>query len=238
MHSLTAVLAIPSILLSPGHPVRPRQPVVDLKAAQALVERVVPDHSGAFVIEAIPQDDGHDAFEVESRAGRVVLRGSSGVSIASALNWYLEHAARTNVPIPLQPIALPTPLPVVTTKVHVSTPYQLRYFFNYCTFSYSMAWWNWADWEKMIDWMALKGINMPLAATGQEGTWRLVLRDMGFSRKQIADFLVGPAYLPWGWMGNIDGLGGPLPDSWIDSHIVLEQQILRRERALGMTPVL
>ena len=39
-------------------------------------------------------------------------------------------------------------------------------------------------------------------------------------------------------MGNIDGLGGPLPDSWIDSHVALERKILARERELGMTPVL
>jgi alpha-N-acetylglucosaminidase len=90
----------------------------------------------------------------------------------------------------------------------------------------------------MIDWMALKGINAPLAVTGQEGVWRVMLQDFGFSRQQVADFLVGPAYLPWGWMANIDGLGGPLPDTWIDSHIALERQILARERSLGMTPVL
>jgi alpha-N-acetylglucosaminidase len=101
-----------------------------------------------------------------------------------------------------------------------------------------MAWWDWTQWQRMIDWMALKGINTPLAVTGQEGVWRLVLKDLGFSDKMIADFLVGPAYLPWGWMGNIDGLGGPLPGSWIDSHIDLERRILARERSLGMTPVL
>src|SRR6185437_7855023 len=54
----------------------------------------------------------------------------------------------------------------------------------------------------------------------------------------VFDGVVEPAYVPWGWMANIDGLGGPLPDSWIDSHITLEKQILARERSLGMTPVL
>jgi alpha-N-acetylglucosaminidase len=101
-----------------------------------------------------------------------------------------------------------------------------------------MAWWDWDEWQRMIDWMALKGVNTPLAVTGQEAVWRAVLQDLGFDRRQIADFLVGPAYLPWGWMGNIDGLGGPLPDSWIDAHITLERRILARERELGMTPVL
>ncbi|MGH7533578.1 MAG: alpha-N-acetylglucosaminidase, partial [Gemmatimonadales bacterium] len=142
-----------------------------------------------------------------------------------------------NVSLPLQPIHRGA-LPSVPTPVRITTPYRIRYFFNYCTFSYSMAWWTWADWQRMIDWMALKGINTPLAVTGQEAVWRATLTDLGFSRAQISAFLVGPAYLPWGWMGNIDGLGGPLPDSWIDSHITLERQILARERALGMTPVL
>lgn len=48
------------------------------------------------------------------------------------------------------------------------TPYSYRYIFNYCTFSYSLAWFDWSQWERLIDWMALKGINMPLAITGTE----------------------------------------------------------------------
>ncbi len=212
--------------------------VVDLDATRALIARVVPASAAGFEVDAIPDSAGRDVFEVENRDGKVLLRGSSGVAIASALNWYLEHVGGVNASLPLKPIVLPTPLPPVPAPVRITTPYTVRYFFNYCTFSYSMAWWSWSDWQSMIDWMALKGINTPLAVTGQEGVWRLVLRDFGFNQQQIADFLVGPAYLPWGWMGNIDGLGGPLPDSWIDGHIALERQILARERSLGMTPVL
>ncbi len=233
---LLYMLSLAGVVAAQSHPRTTDQ--VDLAAARALVARVVPRSASRFDVAALPDSAGHEVFEVESRRGRVILRGSSGVAIASALNWYLEQVAGRNASLPLTPIALPTPLPVVPARVRRTTPYRVRYFFNYCTFSYSMAWWDWDDWQSMIDWMALKGINTPLAVTGQEGVWRLVLRDFGFSASQIADFLVGPAYLPWGWMANIDGLGGPLPDSWIDSHIVLERQILERERSLGMTPVL
>jgi alpha-N-acetylglucosaminidase len=211
---------------------------VQLEAARALVERVVPGTASHFVLEEIPRVDGLDNFEVESRGGKVVLRGSGGVAIASALNWYLEHVVGVNVSNPLEPMELPSPLPRVRRRARVTTPYRHRYFLNYCTFSYSMAWWGWSEWEKLIDWMALKGVNLPLAITGQEATWQLVLRDIGFNDEQIRNFLVGPAYLPWGWMGNIDLLGGPLPESWIETHIQLERKILARERALGMTPVL
>lgn len=231
---------IPAIFLlasALAAPVQASDRPVDLTAAAALIERVIPGHSRDFRLVAIPDSNGLDVFEVDHDARRIVLRGSSGVAIASALNWYLENVVGVNASLPLQPIRLAT-LPAVAAKVRISTPYEKRYFFNYCTFSYSMAWWDWAQWEQMIDWMALKGINTPLAVTGQEAVWRLVLNDLGFSRRQREEFLVGPAYLPWGWMGNIDGLGGPLPDSWIDSHIALERRILARERTLGMMPVL
>ena len=212
--------------------------VSQLAAASGLVQRVMGDRASQVRVEGQSQENGLDVFDVESRDGRIVLRGSSGVAIASALNWYLEHVVRLDVSLPLRTFTLPPTLPPVPQRVHLQTPYRYRYFFNYCTFSYSMAWWDWTQWERMIDWMALKGINLPLAATGQEGVWRLVLRDLGFSRSQVDAFLVGPAYLPWGWMGNIDGLGGPLPDSWIDSHVALQRKILARERELGMRPVL
>jgi len=31
------------------------------------------------------------------------------------------------------------------------------------TFSYTTVWWGWDEWEQMLDWMALHGINLPLA---------------------------------------------------------------------------
>ena len=37
---------------------------------------------------------------------------------------------------------------------------------------------------------------------------------------------------------DLQGLGGPLPQSWIHSQWALQQQILRRARSLGMTPAL
>jgi hypothetical protein len=41
-------------------------------------------------------------------------------------------------------------------------------------FADSYVWWDWERWEKEIDWMALHGINLPLAFTGQETIWQKV----------------------------------------------------------------
>jgi len=39
----------------------------------------------AFVLETIPAENGRDVFELESRDGKIVVRGSSGVAMASGV---------------------------------------------------------------------------------------------------------------------------------------------------------
>lgn len=206
--------------------------------AQGLVLRLLPGHADRFRFESVPAENGQDVFEIEARDGRIVLRGSTGVAMASALNWYLKHHCHASVSLRGSQLDLPEPLPLPEEKIRIVTPFRFRYCFNYCVFSYTMAWWDWAQWERVIDWMALQGINMPLAVTGQEAIWRTVYRDMGLRDEELASFFVGPAYLPFGWMGCIDGWGGPLTDDWINRHAALQRRILERERAFGMSPVL
>ncbi|MFA6240743.1 MAG: alpha-N-acetylglucosaminidase, partial [Candidatus Hydrogenedentales bacterium] len=207
-------------------------------AARALLQRLLPDRADEFAFQQIPREANSDVFEVEFREGKIVLRGSNGVAMASALNYYLKNFCRASVSLCGDQLALPRPLPRLDERIRIVTPFAYRYCFNYCCFSYSMAWWDWPQWERVIDWMALQGINMPLAVTGQEAIWQSMCRDMGLSDAEIGEFMVGPAYLPFGWMGCMDGWGGPLRQDWIESHRVLEKKILERERALGMTPVL
>ncbi|ASU36370.1 alpha-N-acetylglucosaminidase [Mucilaginibacter xinganensis] len=211
---------------------------VDQKASHDFIERVIPGRSASFIVEAISQDNGKDAFELDSRDGKIILRGSNGLSVAAALNYYLKNYTFCDIGWNGTNLKLPASLPPVSNKVHKSTPYQYRYYLNYCTFNYSMAWWNWERWQKEIDWMALNGINTPLAITGEEAVWQDVYKSMGFADKELAAFFSGPAYFSWFWMGNIDAWGGPLPQHWMDSHKALQKKILDRERSFGMKPVL
>ncbi len=207
-------------------------------SAAALIKRVVPGYADQFIVESIAPENGKDVFEIESRAGKIVLRGNNGVSVGSALGWYLKYSCNCQLSWCGDQMNLPATLPAVTEKVRIVSPYKYRYYFNYCTLGYSAPWWDWNRWEREIDWMALNGINMPLAITGQEAAWRAALRQFKMSDEQISSYLTGPAFLPWHFMANLDGHGGPLPASWIDSHQELGRKIADRERELGMTPVL
>ncbi len=210
-----------------------------LNAVRGLLLRVVPASASSFSIELIAPENGHDVFEVESKGAQVVLRGNTGISIASALNHYLKYFCHRQITWWDKNIApLPNSLPTVPQKIKRVSPFQYRVYFNYCTFSYTAAWWNWERWQREIDWMAMHGINMPLAITGQEAVWQNMLRHFRMNDSEIRAFLCGPAFFAWQWMANLEGWGGPLPQSWIDSHAWLGRQILQAERAYGMTPIL
>ncbi|MGH7953094.1 MAG: alpha-N-acetylglucosaminidase TIM-barrel domain-containing protein, partial [Limisphaerales bacterium] len=183
--------------------------ILDARAAEtdtavgALIERIAPGHAKDFVIETIPAPAGENIFEVGARDGKIVLRGDNPLSQAVAFNWYLKHDAFVDVSwYADDAIRVPEKLPLPKEKVRETTKLKDRFFFNYCTFGYTMPFWRWRDWQRCIDWMALNGINLPLAQTGNEYIWQKVWREYGLSDEEIRAFFTGPAYLPWHRMVN------------------------------------
>jgi len=241
MRNLLPLLPLGLILAGPPA-IRAAAPAATpdpLAAARGLVARVLPAQASQIDVEFLPRGaDGLDVFEVETHADRLVLRGQNGVTIGAALQWYLRHVAHAQLSWDGDNLALPAALPPVPAKVRVASPYRHRVYLNYCTFNYTASWWDRARWEREIDWMALHGITTPLATTGQEAVWQATLRRFRMNDDEIRRYLVGPAYGAWQWMTNIEQWDGPLPQSWIDSHLELGRFILERERALGMTPIL
>ncbi|MBR1543995.1 MAG: alpha-N-acetylglucosaminidase C-terminal domain-containing protein, partial [Muribaculaceae bacterium] len=68
--------------------------------------------------------------------------------------------------------------------------------------------------------------------------WQKVWMKMGMTAEETRNYFTGPSYLPWHRMANIDHWCGPLPQEWLDDQVELQKQILARERALNMRPVL
>ena len=210
-----------------------------VKAVQALAARIVPGHAGSFVFRLMPQKDRKDVFCLRQDGARIVVSGNNANAMAMGLNHYLNRYCHTTVswyaddtvPMPARLPALPHPVTVTARVPH-------RFFLNYCTYGYTMPFFGWKEWERVIDWMALNGVNMPLAITGQETVWRNVWRQMGMDDSEIRAYFTGPAYLPWHRMANIDAWNGPLPQVWLDKQADLQKRIVARERELDMTPVL
>jgi alpha-N-acetylglucosaminidase len=207
-----------------------------LAAARKVLERSFGSGAASFDLVLDPTLDTLDSFEVGAAGGRVHVRATSPVALVRGAYHFLRSTSRGMISWSGSRVDLPAVIPD-RPAVRVASPYRFRQYLNICAFGYSTPFWDWARWEKEIDWMALHGVNMPLAMAGQMSVWQRVWESFGIPRDSLKDFFVGPAFLPWHWMGNIDRHEGPMPQAFIDRQEELQKKILARMRELGMTPI-
>lgn len=206
-------------------------------AVHNLISRRVPWLKGHVTFEQI-NSSGKDMFTLESKKGKLIISATGPNAAATGLNWYLKYYCNRSMSHMGDNLSAVSPIPVIKEKVSISSSAQFRYALNYCTYNYTMSFYNWQDWEKELDWMALNGVNTMLVVNGMEAVWQNTLQKIGYSKKEIDDFIVGPGYTAWWLMGNIQGWGGPMTQDQIDSRKELQQKMIKRMKDLGMEPVL
>ena len=145
-------------------------------AVEALLERVLPGSASHFAF-TISRNATHatnrNSFELSDTAdGKTAIRGTTASELTAGLGFYLRELCNITVGWTrgggsrvVKPAVWPTigPTPIVRSR---SVPYS--HVTQVCTHSYTLAWHDWSEWEKFIDWMALAGHNSIVAPTGQE----------------------------------------------------------------------
>ena len=204
-----------------------------------------------IVIDASLAQDGKDVFVIAPGNSKPCIKGNTQLSVATGINWYLNHHAHINLTwnnLTTDLVNTTLPVPTQEEKHVCNTTY--RYDFNTCTFSYSMAFWTWERWQQEIDWMALHGINAPLNLVGLDVVTRKFLRELGVSENDINAYIAGPGFIAWFAMNNLEGWGGTIesqgtgvfmqgnPDWWYTRQEQLCRNMLQRMRELGMQPVI
>ena len=115
---------------------------VEVFAMRNLVNRVVPEYSKNIVLEEL-EDNGVDRFEIETKGRNLVIRGNNANSMAVGLNHYLKYYCNAQYSwFETEPLQIPAVMPKVTEKVTLSARVPDRFFLNYCTFGYTMPWWD------------------------------------------------------------------------------------------------
>lgn len=222
-----------------------------IEAARGVVQRRIPQISSKVVFKMLPDSAGWDIYETSASDGKLTVKGTSAVAMCRGLYDYLKQHCGCLMTWEGSQFDIPKRLPD-QAKRHVAATVKFRQHFNVVTFGYTTAFWNWKRWEFEIDWMAMHGINMPLAMTGQEKIWQKIWKaHYGLTDTELDDYFTGPAFLPWHRMGNIYGnddqclqmvgrapSGRSLPQSWIDRDASMQQKILNREHELGMKPII
>lgn len=206
------------------------------KYAEDVIRRYAGDDVKLQINISLPENDGHDTYSLQVNDNTIFIDASSGVAACRGFYDYVKKENAGIVSWSGNRCELPEHLNACD-KYSVVSPFKHHYYFNVVTYGYTMPYWDWERWEKEIDWMALHGIDMPLALVANEAISARVWKKLGLSDDEINNYFVGPAHFPWMRMGNISGIDGPLPESWHDSQIELQHKILDRMKALGMKPI-
>ncbi|WP_020620897.1 alpha-N-acetylglucosaminidase TIM-barrel domain-containing protein [Paenibacillus daejeonensis] len=205
-----------------------------------IVERTVgPQYRDWFSFEVAPNTANEmDYFELSDRNGKVHITGNTGISITTGLNYYYKNYLNVHISEQTMQVKMPSTLVTIGEPVRKETEYKIRYAFNYCTLSYSFAFFGVEEWQRENDWLALNGVNVVLDLAGQEATWVKFLMNFGYSFDDAKDWLTGPAYNAWQFMANMEAFGGPVPDGYIIDRAELARSTMRWKNSLGMQTVL
>jgi len=214
------------------------QSVAGASPIDDLLQRILPYGNDAKRLEYQLVEGNADQFTLSCDGQSALIQGGSTLALTTGINWFLQHYAGVDISWNSPTGRLPEALPAVAEETHTASV-PLRYYLNFCTHSYSMAFWDWDRWQQEIDWMALHGINLPLVITGMECVWKEVLQGYGYQGLEgVNKFVTGSAYYGWFFMNNMTEWGGPQPQSWYDGRLQLARQVFTRMQEFGMQPVI
>lgn len=208
------------------------------KEVQSLILRITESEDFASKFEAdFIQGDG-DKFTLSDKNGKILIEATTPIAACAGFGYYLKKYCKCYFGPITKNITILKSLPRIGEKIIRTSKFRYRYFMNYCTFSYTLLFSGWSDYERLIDWLLVSGVNLVLNPVAHEAVWFDVLCELGYTKDEIDKFLCGPAYLPWQWMGNMTEFGGDLPLSWYKKQTALSNKINEKLLKFGAKPVL
>ena len=221
----------------------------DLTPARQALRRLLPAHADQIELAAVdaasadPVDQA-DRYRITAPSGSapaaaVCVAGTSTSALLAGTGWYLKYVAGVTISLPGDSLALlPARLPMPETAVVGAAAVRHRFALNDTENGYAGAYRTWADWERLLDVLALHGFNEVLIATGHDEVYRRVFTEFGYSLEELDAWIPAPAYQPWWLLGNLDAVGGPVPADVRQAGVDLVRRIVARLRELDLVPVL
>ena len=154
---------------------------IDFTGVRQLVARRFPMLTNKVAFAPLLHSD-KEAFVLTMQKGRLLIRANSTSAAAMALNHYLNTYCHVSLSHNADNLPPTFQLVPIKGEVRMETPFKYRYALNYCTYNYTYSFYNWSDFERELDWMALNGINLMLAPMGMEKVWMETLRPLRFSK--------------------------------------------------------
>jgi alpha-N-acetylglucosaminidase len=209
----------------------------DLRPAQGVVHRLLGRHAAQIELAALPAQDGSERFRIARAGSRIKVEGSTTSALLFGVNWYLKYVAHRQISSNGDRLG-DEPLPLPDDVIEHEARFAWRYALNQNTDGYTMPYWDWSRWEREIDLYALSGINAMIVERGMDSVLYETFRDVGYSDRELREWITQPAHQNWQLMGNLCCFNGPISRELMGRRVKSARQILARLHELGITPVL
>lgn len=202
---------------------------------KGFLERNLPPFQDNIIVSVEPREK--DYYAITSNDGKLYVKANNCISAFHGIYEYLKKYCHVqfswcaNAEIKIDRLVM------FDGEFSKTIEQKYRVYMNYCTLDYSMCWWGFDRWEKEIDFMAMNGINMPLAVVGTEAVWYETLLQFGFTKEEALNSVSGPAFWAWQLMTNIEGYLPPKDEKYIYERLELGKKILNRYIEFGMYPI-
>ncbi|MCZ7417455.1 alpha-N-acetylglucosaminidase [Streptomyces sp. WMMC897] len=206
-----------------------------LAAARAALERLLPEHAEQFALSPL---DGPERFTLGGRAGAVEVGGTSPAVLLTGVHWYLKYTCAAHLSWAGSQVDLPERLPAPRTAEERRATVPHRFALNDTHDGYTGPYADWARWDRLIDLLALHGVNEVLVTPGAEAVYHRLLLDFGYDDAEARAWLPAPSHQPWWLLQNMASFGGPVSPGLLARRTELGRRITGRLRELGMSPVL
>ncbi|UQA95860.1 alpha-N-acetylglucosaminidase [Streptomyces halobius] len=210
----------------------------DTAPARAALDRLLPRHAGQFRLVPLTGDGGTDRFRVDGAPGRITVAATTPATLLTGVHWYLRYTCRAHLSWAGQQLDLPAELPAPAAPLERATALPHRFALNDTHDGYTAPYADWPRWERLIDLLALHGVNEVLVTPGSEAVYHRLLTDLGYSDAEARAWIPAPSHQPWWLLQNMSGYDGPPSAALIGRRAELGRRITDRLRSLGMRPVL
>jgi alpha-N-acetylglucosaminidase len=213
-------------------------PGPDVRAAERVLGRLLPQHAAQFELRALEVGNGPELSRISAADGHIRIEGTTSSALLFGVNWYLKYVAHVQISTNGDQLGAAGDFPLPDATIELQTAYAYRYALNENVDGYSTPYWDWARWEREIDVLALSGVNAMIVERGADLVLYRTFRDFGYSDSEIRAWITQPAHQNWQLMGNLCCFDGPISLELLQKRAASAQKIIARLRELGIIPVM